>query len=161
VGQTLGFIYALFLIVSNFKKKSSQILLFQTFSFFFKSIHYYLLEGFSGFLSSFISMIRNLLFFKIKSNFLWTIIFIIIYFIIGFITYKNIYTLLPILATIIYTIIINYNKPSYLRLGMLVTSGTWLIYNFYIVSYSGIIIQFVMLITNIIAIIKLDKKCLF
>ena len=161
MGQMLGYIYAVFLIMSNFGKKSSQILLLQTISFLFKSFHYYLLGGVSGFLSSFVSMIRNLLFYKIKSNFLWTIIFIIIYFIIGFITYKNVYTLLPLLATTIYTIIINYDNPCYLRMGMFVTSITWLIYNFYIVSYSGIIIQIVMLIMNAIAIFKLDKKRLF
>ena len=103
-------------------------------------------------------MIRNLIFYKIKESKLWTTLFILIYLIIGIITLKDIYTLLPVLATITYTIVINYNNPKYLRYGIFITSLTWLIYNIYIISYSGIIIQIVMIISNIIAIIKLDKK---
>lgn len=158
MGQILGFIYALFLILSNFGKSTKQILFLQTISFFFKTLHYYLLGGISGFLTSLISMIRNIIFYKIKESKIWVVFFIIIYIIIGIITLKSIYTLLPVFATIIYTLIINYNNPKYLRYGIFITSLTWLIYNIYIISYSGIIIQIIMLISNIIAIIKLDKK---
>lgn len=158
MGQILGFIYALFLILSNFGKSTKQILFLQTISFFFKTLHYYLLGGISGFLTSLISMIRNIIFYKIKESKIWVVFFIIIHIIIGIITLKSIYTLLPVFATIIYTLIINYNNPKYLRYGIFITSLTWLIYNIYIISYSGIIIQIIMLISNIIAIIKLDKK---
>lgn len=158
MGQILGLIYALFLILSNFGKSTKQILFLQTISFFFKTLHYYLLGGISGFLTSLISMIRNIIFYKIKESKIWAVFFIIIYIIIGIITLKSIYTLLPVFATIIYTLIINYNNPKYLRYGIFITSLTWLIYNIYIISYSGIIIQIIMLISNIIAIIKLDKK---
>lgn len=158
MGQILGFIYALFLILSNFGKSTKQILFLQTISFFFKTLHYYLLGGISGFLTSLISMIRNIIFYKIKESKIWIVFFIIIYIIIGIITLKSIYALLPVFATIIYTLIINYNNPKYLRYGIFITSLTWLIYNIYIISYSGIIIQIIMLISNIIAIIKLDKK---
>jgi len=158
MGQLLGFVYALFLIISNFGKTTKHILFMQTIAFFFKTLHYYLLGGISGFLTSLISMIRNLIFYKIKESKLWTTLFILIYLIIGIITLKDIYTLLPVLATITYTIVINYNNPKYLRYGIFITSLTWLIYNIYINSYSGIFIQIVMIITNIVAIIKLDKK---
>lgn len=158
MAQFLGFIYAFFLIISNYGKTAKQILMLQTISFFFKTVHYYLLGGFSGFLTSLISMIRNLIFYKIKTSKIITILFIIIYLIIGFITLKSIYTLLPVFATITYTLIINKNNPKYLRYGTIITSITWLIYNIYIISYSGIIVQLITLITSIIAIIKLDKK---
>ncbi len=158
MAQILGFIYMVFLMMSNFGKNTKQILFMQTISFFFKTIHYYLLGGISGFLTSLISMIRNLIFYKIKQSKIWVVVFIIIYLIIGIITLKSIYTLLPVLATITYTLIINYDNPKYLRYGMIITSISWLIYNIYIISCSGIILQSATLITNIIAIIKLDKK---
>ena len=158
MAQGLGFIYALFLMLSNFGKTTKQILLLQTISFFFKSVHYYLLGGISGFLTSIISMLRNLIFTKIKSNKTWTIVFILIYLIIGFMTYTTLGSILPIIATIFYTIIVNKNNPSYLRWGMLITSIIWLLYNIYIISYSGIITQVIILFSNVIAIIKLDKK---
>lgn len=158
MAQLLGFIYMIFLMMSNFGKNTKQILSMQTISFFFKTLHYYLLGGISGFLTSLISMIRNIIFYKIKTNKIWTIVFIIIYLIIGILTFKTIYTLLPVFATITYTLIINYGNPKYLRYGMIITSISWLIYNIYIISYSGIILQALTLLTSIIAIIKLDKK---
>lgn len=158
MAQLLGLFYALFLFFSILGKNTKQILLMQTISFLFKSFHYYLLGGISGFVTSFISMLRNIIFYRIKENYIFTIVFIIIYIIIGIVTYNSFYSLLPVIATIVYTLIINYDNPKYLRLGMLFTSITWLIYNIYIISYSGIIIQIIMIITNIFAIIKLDKK---
>lgn len=158
MGQILGFIYAFFLFLSIFGKTSRKILIMQTFSFFFKGLHYLLLGGLSGFLTSFVSMIRNLIFYKLKSNRYWTILFVIIFLLIGIFTYDTFFSLMPVIATIIYTLIINYNNPTYLRYGMLLTSLTWLIYNIYVVSYSGIMIQIILLISNVIAIIKLDKK---
>lgn len=158
MAQLLGLFYALFLFFSILGKNTKQILLMQTISFLFKSFHYYLLGGISGFVTSFISMLRNIVFYRIKENYILTIIFILIYLIIGIVTYNSFYSLLPVIATIVYTLIINYDNPKYLRLGMLFTSITWLIYNIYIISYSGIIIQIIMIITNIFAIIKLDKK---
>jgi len=65
MGQLLGFVYALFLIICNFGKTTKHILFMQTIAFFFKTLHYYLLGGISGFLTSLISMIRNLIFYKI------------------------------------------------------------------------------------------------
>lgn len=158
MAQSLGFIYALFLFFSILGKSTKQILLMQTISFLFKSVHYYLLGGISGFVTSFISMLRNLIFYRVKENYIFTIIFILIYIVIGIATYNSFYSLLPVIATIVYTLIINYDNPKYLRLGMLFTSITWLIYNIYIISYSGIIIQIIMIVTNIFAILKLDKK---
>jgi len=64
MAQFLGLIYALFLLLSLFGKNTKQILFMQTISFLFKTIHYYLLGGLSGFVTSFISMIRNLIFFQ-------------------------------------------------------------------------------------------------
>lgn len=158
MAQFLGLIYALFLLLSLFGKNTKQILFMQTISFLFKTIHYYLLGGLSGFVTSFISMIRNLVFYRIKENYIISICFIFVYILIGIITFNTFFSLLPVIATIVYTIIINYNNPKYLRYGMFLTSITWLIYNIYINSYSGIFIQIVMIITNIVAIIKLDKK---
>lgn len=158
MAQFLGLIYALFLLLSLFGKNTKQILFMQTISFLFKTIHYYLLGGLSGFVTSFISMIRNLIFYRIKENYIISICFIFVYILIGIITFNTFFSLLPVIATIVYTIIINYNNPKYLRYGMFLTSITWLIYNIYINSYSGIFIQIVMIITNIVTIIKLDKK---
>lgn len=157
MGQLLGFVYAFFLLLSFFGKNAKSILLYQTISFFFKGLHYFLLGGASGFLISFVSGVRNLIFVKIKTNKYVTIMFIIIYIIIGIFTFNSFFSIFPVIATIIYTAVINFNRVLYLKLGMLITSMAWLIYNIYIISYSGIIVQVILIISNIIALL-LDKK---
>ncbi len=155
MGQILGFIYALFLILSNFGEKRTKILVLQTISFLFKAMHYLLLGGLSGFVTSIISSIRNIVFCKYKSKIL-TIIFIIIYIIVTIFTYNKIYSIIPAFATVFYTIIIN--KGTYcIKLGIFITAFSWLVYNICIFSISGIIIQIVIIIVNIIS-ITLDKK---
>lgn len=158
MGQLLGFFYALFLILSSWGKSVKQILVMQTISFIFKGFHYYLLGGLSGFLTSIISAIRNLIFYKLKKSTVLSVIFILLYLIIGFATYQDVFSLIPVLATIFYTIIINKNKENYLRLGLLITSFLWLIYNIYLLSYSGIIVQIINLFSSVLAMIKLDKR---
>lgn len=155
MGQFLGFIYAFFLILSNFGKTRGKILLMQTISFIFKGFHYLLLGGTSGFATSIISSIRNIVFFKCKSNIL-IVFFVIIYIFSTIIFYDKIYSILPAFSTIFYTIIINKNI-YYLKMGIFVTSILWLIYNICIFSISGVIIQISILFTNIIS-RKLDKK---
>ena len=158
MAQILGFFYTLFLMIGNFKKTSKQILIFQTISFFFKGIHYLLLGGLSGFYSSVISMARNILFFKFKKSFYLMVLFIIIYFVMGIFSYKDFYSIIPSMASVFYTVIVNTNKPRYLRSGMVINSLLWLIYNIYIVSLAGIITQIVLIISTLISIIKLDKN---
>jgi len=154
MAQLLGFIYAIFLLVSNFGKTKGQILWMQTVSFFFKAVHYLFLGGFSGFLVSLVSMIRNIIFFKIKTSFILTIIFILIYLLVGISSYENIFSTLPVLATIFYTMVINKSNLLNLRIGLIITSLIWLTYNIYILSYSAIIVQIITLVSNIILIKK-------
>lgn len=155
MAQVLGFIYAFILLLSNFGKTKTQILFLQTISFFFKSIHYLLLGGFSGFLISLVSMIRNIIFLKIEKTILWLITFIFLYLLMGIYSYENIFSVLPVLATIIYTLTVNKNNLLYLRTGLIITSIVWLIYNIYINSYSGIIVQIITLVSNMILVKKL------
>ena len=158
MGQVLGYFYALFLILSSWGKNKKQILILQTLSFIFKGFHYFLLGGMSGFLTSIISAFRNLIFYKLKNGKIISLAFILIYLIIGYFTCQNIFSLIPVIANIFYTAIINKNQESYLRFGLIITSILWLIYNFYLSSYSGIIIQIINLLSNVLALLKLDKK---
>ena len=158
MAQLLGFFYTLFLIISNFRKTSRQILIYQTISFSFKGVHYLLLGGLSGFYSSIISMTRNILFSKVKKSFYLMLLFVIIYFIVGIFTYRDFGSIIPSIASIFYTIVVNTNKPSILRKGMIVNCLLWLFYNIYIFSIAGIITQIIMIISTVISIMKLDKN---
>ncbi|MBQ9011951.1 MAG: excinuclease ABC subunit UvrC [Bacilli bacterium] len=158
MAHALGFVYTLFLILANFRKKFSQILIFQTISFFFKGLHYLLLGGLSGFWSSNISMVRNLIFSKTKNNKFFLFLFIFVYVVFGILSYNDFCSILPLFASVFYTVIISFKKPKYLRSGMIINCLLWLIYNIYILSIAGIITQFLVIVMTFISIIKLDKR---
>ena len=157
MGQLMGFVYMFFLIFSYFQKYAKGLLLYQSLAFLFKGIHYFLIGGLSGAVTSIISCLRNLVFTKVKSKVLM-ILFIILYIIIGYFTFTNLFSLLPVLATILYSFFVYIKNPKYLRISSLFTSFIWLTYNIYLFSYSGIITQVILIISNISAMIKLDKK---
>ncbi len=157
MGQLMGFIYMFFLIFSYFQKYASKLLLYQSLAFLFKGIHYFLIGGLSGSLTSIVSFIRNLLFTKVKSKVL-IIFFIILYLIIGITCFTDIFSTLPVIATILYSFFVYIKNPKYLRLSSLFTSFIWLIYNIYLISYGGVLTQIILIISNISAMIKLDKK---
>ena len=157
MGQFIGFFYMFCLIFSYFQKYASKLLFYQSLAFFFKSIHYFLLGGLSGALTSIISFIRNLFFTKGKSKFL-IVLFIIIYVVIGIITFTDLFSLLPVLATIFYSFFVYIKNPKYLRLSSLCTSFIWLSYNIYLFSYFCILTQLILIAANVLAMLKLDKK---
>lgn len=158
MAQLLGFIYAVFLFFSSFSKIKVKILIYQTISFLFKGIHYLLLGGISGFLTSLVSMVRNIIFIRINCSKLYTLIFTFLYVIIGFYFWTDFWSWLPCVATIFYTFIININNVRFLKLGLIFVALIWLIYNVYLFSYSGIMVQIIVVFTNLFSFFKLDKK---
>ena len=157
MGQLIGFIYMFFLIYSYFQKTANKLLLYQSLAFLFKGIHYFLIGGMSGAITSVISFIRNLFFTKVSSKLLM-LFFIILYLIIGFITYNGFFSILPVAATIFYSFFVYIKNLKYLRISNLFISFIWLSYNIYLLSYAGILVQLILIISSVFSIIYLDKK---
>ena len=155
--QLIGLIAFCILVLSFYKKEPATILTYQITANFAYSVHYFLLGGLTGAFISFINIIRNIAFIKSKTKILVPI-FIILYLTVTIIFYEDIYSLLPMIATTVYLIFMPLNKKKYLLIGEIISASLWLLYSIFVLSYSGIITESILIISNTIQLIKLIKK---
>ena len=94
-------------------------------------------------------------------NITWNIVLVILFVIaivLGLLSFKNIFSLLPIISTLLYTYSIWQDDIKIYRILAIPTSISWIIYNTYSNSILAIITECVLLIIEIIGVIKLMKK---
>ena len=125
--------------------------------------HYLLLGGIAGLIPNAVGVIRELVFIKRKDNssvFL-PILFIAINFCFGISTFHSFYNLLPITASAIVTISLWIENPRLTKLITVPVCIMFMIYDFYVGSYVGIINESISIISIIIFFIKERKKAVF
>lgn len=83
----------------------------------------------------------------------------------GVVTYNGMISILPSIATIIYTIVLWQDKPTKIRVGSVIMFSMWFIYNLAVGAYISSIVEAISLISAIASIVKIDiinnKKVLF
>ena len=119
-------------------------------------IHYIFLNAYSGCSTKIIALIRNIFILKKEenkklNNNIYLILFITVYVILGISTFKNIYSILPFCAAIIYMIVVwNGDELQVKRIAFL-CYFLWLTYNISILSIAGVLSNIVALISTYIA----------
>lgn len=118
--------------------------------------HYLFLNAFSGSATKIVALVRNIFILKkeknkkLKSN-IFLLLFIIVYILLAIFTYKNLYSLFPFTAAIIYMIIVwNGNELQIKKIAFL-CYFIWLAYNISVFSIMGIVSNIVALISTYIA----------
>lgn len=120
---------------------------------------YLLLGAITGFAMNIVSIIRNIWFYinakSNKKNNIWVLIVLCILAItFGIITYDNIFSIIPILATILFTYSVWQDNTKTYRWLSLPISALWLSYNIIFKSTFGIIAELVLLSFEIVGIVK-------
>ena len=144
--------------------KSEKIKIFETanVSVIFNLIHYFLLNAYNGFFTKLLALFRNSFIIykdkkKINSN-LFFVIFIILYLLVSIFTYKNIYSILPSIAGIIYLVVIwNGNELAIKKVGCF-CYFLWLVYNIFVFSIMGIVSSVVAIISTFVAVLNYQKN---
>lgn len=166
ISQIVGFISFVISLVAYHRKEKKKIFQTMMVANILDIIHYFLLGAYSGCVTKVMALGRNeIIILKEKNKKLnKTIIFIIIlivYIISGIVTYKNIYSILPILAAIIYLFFVwNGNELKVKRVAFY-CYFLWLTYNICVFSIAGIVSNCVAIISTFIAIYnerKANKK---
>ncbi|MFA6730663.1 MAG: YgjV family protein [Eubacteriales bacterium] len=162
--QGIGFFGTAVMFISYQMPKKSKILLFQILAAAAFSLHFALLAGYSG---SYTGMVMNIIalarcvlfyfenkpFFKPKT---FTALILTAIFIVGGVTYKNIFSIFPILGMTISTLCLNIKKEKWFRIFNLPGSPLWMTYNIYSRSFPGILGEIINMSSLIIAIIRYD-----
>ena len=157
IANIVAFLSSLVLVLTGLINDKKRILIGSAFQKFLACISNVMLEGYSGAIGNVIGIVRNYLCYKDKLNItvkiLLTIIQALLYLIFDDF---NAITLLPFLATVLYTFLMVYDAKK-LKVLTIITTILWAIYNFYIQSYAGFVFKILSIITNIIGLFKISK----
>ena len=162
IAGTIAFILSL---VAYHRKKKKAIFQTMMVANVLDIIHYIFLGAYSGCITKVIALVRNeIIVVKEKNkkynNYIVLGLLFVAYLISGILTYKNIYSVLPILAAMIYLYFVwNGNELKVKRVAFY-CYFLWLAYNICVLSIAGIVSNCVAIISTLIAIIneRISKK---
>ena len=147
-------------IISFQCKKHNSILLFRTLNEFLFAIQYFLLGAFTGMAMDLVGCARNIIFTKQvekgKKTTTSTVVFSILFFAFGIFTWQGAKSILIIIAKILSTLAYGNKNTTIVRVIIFITSSSWLVYNYFVSSYAGMLCEIFTLVSLIIGIIRLD-----
>ena len=161
--QIAGFLAFILSLIAYHRKKKSKIFQTMTVANILDIAHYTLLGAYSGSITKVIALIRNEIIIVKEKNkkFNKKIVLIIlfaIYLVSGILTYKNLFSILPILAAMIYLYFIWNGNELTVKKCAFYCYFLWLTYNICIFSIAGITSNIVSIISTFIAIYNEKKK---
>ena len=169
ISQVFTVISYIFLALTYQVKNRRNVITFNLLAQIAFIVAYILLGAWSGLAMVFVAIARNIIFIidenkNGKRNTMGKIdivVLIVVYIIStmsGIFTYQGLLSLIPVLATMLYTYAVcQKNIKTYKLLGI-PTEILWTFYNFYIKSILGIILQAVMLVSCFIGYFREAKK---
>lgn len=151
LGELSWFFGMLVMLIAYLQKNDVTVKKLMVLSVFFWGAHYFLMGLFTGFVITMIWFLRLWLSVKYKKN-KYALIFVIsLSLTSSYFTYNGIMSLLPVIASMTGAYAYFYLEKIKLRLMMTFNSSMWLIYNFVVGSFSGMInealVQVVLIVT--------------
>lgn len=169
LSQVFIIIYYIFLVMTYQSKSRKHILIFNFGALIAIGISYIFLSAYSGLAMTFVAIIRNIIFIidekrngkrdkNVTKDYIILIILYMISIISAIFTYNGFLSMISVIATMLYTYSVwQKNTKIYKALGIPI-GIMWVIYNIYIFSIFGIILEVVLAISSIIGFIKENKK---
>lgn len=154
ISQILVVLQCLFLMLTYQAKTNKEILILNTFAGIFAMLSFLFLNAIPGCLMSLLSIFRNYLFYKYKDSINVLFLIIVLLFVFTIFTFNDIFSLAPSIGTLLYTLSVwQRNIKTYKKIGLLIEIS-WIIYNLYVKSIFGVILESILLISAIVGIIR-------
>lgn len=161
VAQIIGILAILIFALSPQQKTKQNVLIFQLISSILYGLQYFILGAFSAVVINIIGAIKEFWFYlyakkesKIPLKIL--LIYIIAVIIAGMFTYTDIFSVFPTILAILMTYATWQKNLKNFRILSIISSTSWIIYNFVVCAYVNAIGNLFQLISAIIAVICLD-----
>lgn len=163
LAQIVGIIVLVITVISIQFKTKEKILICQIIANILVAIQYFLLNALTGAVVSIINVIRCIIFYHYKKkdkkpSIIFLTIFIGVAIISGILTWQNGLSIIPIIATIIFTYGLWQDNVRITRICTAVTAGNWAIYNVVVKAYAGALQSVAECISAIIAMIRHREK---
>lgn len=164
IAQAVGFVGMIMAFISFQKSNREGIILFQIMASFIFTLHFTLLgtitNDYTGAVMNVLGVIRNIIFLHREkswaNNKAWLYIFLLFFIVSGIITYRNIFSLFPVLGMCIASVALWMRNSKHTRFIVIFASPCWLIYNIVNHSIPGVLTESFVLISLTISIIRYD-----
>lgn len=161
--QIFGFFAMLSLFLIYQQKSRKKIIIAKLSADVFWVAHYLCLGGIAGIIPNAVGIFRELVFVSRKdkawaNNVLWPILFIAINFGLGITMFHSFYNILPIAASAFVTVSLWIDNPRLTKIITIPVCIAFMIYDFYVKSYIGMINETISILSIIIFFIKEGKK---
>jgi len=146
--QIIGFIAWLMLAVSYYRKNTNKILVFQIIGTLLFCLHYFLLGAYSGLFICAFETLFDFGYYKTDKDKYIYLISIPVRIIGGLLTFKTLYDILPIFASLIdgYSLT---KKKKLVVVGAVISYTLWVIYDICVMSISGAITDGIIVLSNL------------
>ena len=151
--QLIGLIAGIFLIASYFRKNTNKVLSCHIISNSLDFVHYFLLGAYSGAFIYLLEGTRDYLYYKTDKDKYIFIVSAIIYLMITSLWVRVWYDYLPIAASLIDGYSLTLEK-KYVTIGAIISYSLWVIYNIFVMSYSGLLVDGIIAISNVFILIN-------
>lgn len=162
ISQIFGFSAFIISLFAYHRSKKQKIFQTMMIANILDILHYLLLGGLSGCITKIIALVRNELIIikekhKIFNNYIILFLLFILYIIAGIFTFKNIFSIFPILAAMIYLYFVWNGNELKVKKVAFYCYFLWLAYNIFVFSIAGIISNAVSIISTLFAVYN-EKK---
>lgn len=165
LSQIFIIINYIFLVMTYQSKNRKNILIFNFVSLIASALSYMFLSAYSGLAMTIVAIIRNIIFIidekkngKSEKNqtkdYIILAILYIISIISGILTYNGILSMMSVIATMLYTYSVWQKSSKIYKILGIPVGIIWIIYNIYIFSVFGIILETILAISAVIGYIK-------
>lgn len=168
VSQIFVIINRILLIVTYQLKSRKTILIVSLMALLANGVVYVLLSAWSGLAMVFVAIVRNIIFMLDEKNNDKSdqvtqkdvgilVILYIISIISAIFTYEGILSMMSVVATMLYTYSVWQKKTNAYKILGIIIETVWIIYNIYICSIMGVILNISLLVSAIIGLIREHK----
>ena len=167
--QIVGFIGFIISLIAYHRDTKEKIFKSMIVANILDIVHYLLLFAYSGCATKVMALIRNIVIVtKEKIKFLQSVvilvIFIILYVLVGIFTYNGLWSILPVLAAIIYMIAVWNGDEMTVKKAAFACYFLWLAYNIFVFSIAGIVSNTIAIVSTFVAVkressVEREKTC--
>lgn len=160
--QIVG-IFGIVLSLLSFQlKQRKYIMLFQMTASLMFSAQLFMVGAITGGCLDLISFIRTLIFAnnskKWASSPLWLVGFILVMIATGIMTWENLWSILPIMGSILSTVALWMKRERNIRLVSLLVGPCWMVYNVVTGAYTGALSEVIAMTSIVIGLLRHDRK---
>ena len=161
LAQIIGAIILVCVVVALQQKSKTKVLMGYMIANVLFIIQFLLLEAYVGAIIYVVNTIRTIVFYYFKKKDMkpsvWVlIIFMIACIISGIVAWENIYSIIPVVAAIMYTYSMWQDNLKVFRIMAVIALIGWVTYNFVSMAYTGALTEIIHLTSAIVAIVRYD-----